>query len=130
MAKSGSGAGAGSSAGFGAAFKLVQPPAAMSTSLQYSSRGTGKGISDMKASQRVGLGGPPLYRIASPGKPIVVNRKFRKEPPQLAASPVVNQMMQEQYYASEAKFQSKASRKNGRLPQLGGNRPMGPADTH
>ena len=130
MAKSGSGAGMASSVGFGAAFKLMQAPAAMSTSIQYSSRGTGKGISDMKAGQRMALGGPPLYKMASPGKPIVVNRKFRKEPPQLAGSPVVNQMMQEQYYASEAKFQNKASRKNGRLPQLGGPRHVGLADTH
>ena len=64
--------------GIGGAFKLIQPPAALSSSLQYSSRGAGRNITELKVSQRIGFGGPPLYKVGSPGKPIYVNRNFKR----------------------------------------------------
>lgn len=68
----------GAASGLAGAYKPMQPPAALSSSLQYSSRGGGRNITELKASQRIGFGGPPLYKVGSPGKPIYVNRAFKR----------------------------------------------------
>lgn len=80
ISKTGFSSGAGGASAVGGGMKVTQQPPIISSSLQYSSRGavTSKGIPEMKASQRIGLGGPPLYKVTSPGTNIQANRNFRR----------------------------------------------------